>query len=483
MTCSARSRSLSLAARPAGRGGCAHSAPRPPARPRRRQHVHHAAESRSAHRPHGRPDGRAGGHLESAGGLEDAPAARSSSGHHQLRPGLHRALRHPGELQRLPGLGHRGPAASRCSRPPTSARRRRATSRCTGTCCSSPARTSRPGSTAAREGVTDTVSNERLRGRPDLRHHRHHPSEERRQRADLPRLAHPHGAGRPEGHGQRLRLHLRLLAGAVVRASCPAAWRRTPSEDPNSALFRIEVIKVPLAHPEQAAIVSSPRIFQDLVAPPKHGETPEDIAASKKADRRRARRGRLHRDDATARRSCSRTRLVVHAARRASWRPGTARGAPTAADSATLREALPGIVGPDGRPAAGANPDGTKPGPTQCHDITVYPAIGLAGGACGGYGLLLDISDPANPKRHRRRGRLQLLLLALGHVQQRRHQAPVLRRVGRRRPAQVPGHGQAGVGRGRDLHARRPASCSSRATTRCSRRRRRRRTAWPTTAR
>ena len=40
-----------------------------------------------------------------------------------------------------------------------------------------------------------------------------------------------------------------------------------------------------------------------------------------------------------------------------------------------------------------------QPGPTQCHDITVYPAIGLAGGACGGYGLLLDISDPANPMR------------------------------------------------------------------------------------
>jgi len=29
----------------------------------------------------------------------------------------------------------------------------------------------------------------------------------------------------------------------------------------------------------------------------------------------------------------------------------------------------------------------------------VFPAIGLAGGACGGYGLLLDIRDPANPKR------------------------------------------------------------------------------------
>jgi hypothetical protein len=29
----------------------------------------------------------------------------------------------------------------------------------------------------------------------------------------------------------------------------------------------------------------------------------------------------------------------------------------------------------------------------------VYPAIGRAGGACGGYGLLLDISNPANPVR------------------------------------------------------------------------------------
>ena len=29
----------------------------------------------------------------------------------------------------------------------------------------------------------------------------------------------------------------------------------------------------------------------------------------------------------------------------------------------------------------------------------MFPAIGLAGGACGGYGLLLDIRDPANPKR------------------------------------------------------------------------------------
>ncbi|HEX6372002.1 MAG TPA: hypothetical protein VF006_23965 [Longimicrobium sp.] len=35
----------------------------------------------------------------------------------------------------------------------------------------------------------------------------------------------------------------------------------------------------------------------------------------------------------------------------------------------------------------------------QCHDITAYPEIGLAAGACAGNGILLDIRDPANPVR------------------------------------------------------------------------------------
>ena len=34
-----------------------------------------------------------------------------------------------------------------------------------------------------------------------------------------------------------------------------------------------------------------------------------------------------------------------------------------------------------------------------CHDITVYTWLGLAGGACSGNGILLDIKDPAHPKR------------------------------------------------------------------------------------
>ncbi len=36
---------------------------------------------------------------------------------------------------------------------------------------------------------------------------------------------------------------------------------------------------------------------------------------------------------------------------------------------------------------------------TSCHDITAYPAIGLAAGACQGNGVLFDISDPVNPIR------------------------------------------------------------------------------------
>jgi hypothetical protein len=35
----------------------------------------------------------------------------------------------------------------------------------------------------------------------------------------------------------------------------------------------------------------------------------------------------------------------------------------------------------------------------HCHDITVYPELGIAAGACSGNGILLDISDPANPRR------------------------------------------------------------------------------------
>src|SRR5207245_5859270 len=39
-----------------------------------------------------------------------------------------------------------------------------------------------------------------------------------------------------------------------------------PEEDPNTALFSIDVIQVPLAAPQNARIVSRPRIFTDTAS-------------------------------------------------------------------------------------------------------------------------------------------------------------------------------------------------------------------------
>jgi hypothetical protein len=98
-----------------------------------------------------------------------------------------------------------------------------------------------------------------------------------------------------------------------------------PDKDPNTALFRIEVIKVPVVAPRDAKIVSSPRVFID------------------------PRTGALN---------------------------GLNNGG------------THGRKGPE------------KPSDSnQCHDITVYSAIGMAAGACSGNGILLDIKDPVNPKR------------------------------------------------------------------------------------
>jgi hypothetical protein len=63
-----------------------------------------------------------------------------------------------------------------------------------------------------------------------------------------------------------------------------------------------------------------------------------------------------------------------------------------------------------GRPARGggrtrapgdsaAPPPPPPTGPRNCHDVTSYPALGLLAGACGSYGLLVDISNPEKPVR------------------------------------------------------------------------------------
>src|SRR5712664_82348 len=193
-------------------------------------------------------------------------------------------------------------------------------------------------------------------------------------------------------------VYVYVSGSAPVRSPTEMAGcvKASPDSNPASALFQIEVIKVPLAAPQQAAIVSSPRIFDSLTAPPQHGEAPEDIAAAAHA----AAEARAH-GGFTA--SAFGLEHVLGPQLVNPWldsimkaRGGT--GAPTAADSATLRAAVQGLVDA----YVGANQPATagpRPGPNQCHDITVYPAVGLAGGACGGYGLLLDIRDAAHPRR------------------------------------------------------------------------------------
>jgi len=97
-----------------------------------------------------------------------------------------------------------------------------------------------------------------------------------------------------------------------------------PKEDPNTSLYSIDVIQVPLSAPETARIVNKPRIFAD--------DESGNIAGL--------------------------------------WAGGN-HGPGTQTTSATNR----------------------------CHDITVFPELGLAAGACAGNGILLDISDPVHPVR------------------------------------------------------------------------------------
>jgi hypothetical protein len=165
----------------------------------------------------------------------------------------------------------------------------------------------------------------------------------------------------------------------------------SPDKNPNSPLMRLEVIKIPLAHPERAAIVSSPRVFENLKLVESHGEAPEDIAAAKAAVAEAKARGEFTAVIFGTERPLPAqfTRPMLDSVVKA--RGGT--GTPTAADSAALRAALPGII----EKMFGGEHD--RMTYMQCHDITLYPEIGRAGGACEGFGFLMDISNPVAPVR------------------------------------------------------------------------------------
>ena len=118
-------------------------------------------------------------------------------------------------------------------------------------------------------------------------------------------------------------VYVYIAGTANVRPQAELNGCTGEAEAPDTALFTIVVIKVPIAHPEKAKVVNSPYIFSDPATGAKAG-------------------------------------LTV------------------------------GNVHGEGGPASAIR---------GCHDITMFPALGLAAGACAGNGIVLDVKDPVHPKR------------------------------------------------------------------------------------
>jgi hypothetical protein len=246
------------------------------------------------------------------------------------------------------------------------------------------------------QGVRDTVSAERMRGIrifdiSDIR------NPKLVSQVQTCRGSHTHTVLEDPKDKENIYIYVSGSAGIRSPSELPGCIREV--NDPGTSYFRIEVIKVPLANPAASAVVSGARIFEGLAAPARHGESEADRAARMQAvASAKATGGFVIVDDGVERvPSANAVRSMLDSIVKA--RGGSGVAAVTAADSAALRANIQRIVdAQEARQAGQPNPLQGR-GPTQCHDITVYPAIGRAGGACGGYGLLLDISDPANPRR------------------------------------------------------------------------------------
>jgi len=133
------------------------------------------------------------------------------------------------------------------------------------------------------EGVQERVSDVRLRG---IRIFDISDIENPVYKANVQtcRGSHTHSVLKDPDDDENVYVYVSGSAPVRPEEELPGCSNAFPEDDPNSALFRIEVIKVPLDNPEEAAIVSSPRIFEDLEAPPTHGLAPADLAAIEEAN-------------------------------------------------------------------------------------------------------------------------------------------------------------------------------------------------------
>lgn len=172
------------------------------------------------------------------------------------------------------------------------------------------------------EGVADSISSERMRGvRIFDVSNMANPTQVAAVQSC--RGSHTHTIVTDPADDENIYVYIQGTSGVRPGEELPGCSGGEPEEDENTALFRIEVVKVPLANPAAAEIVNMPRIFADEQG---------NIAGL--------------------------------------WQGGD-HGEGTQSSRRT----------------------------NQCHDITAFPDMGIAGGACSGNGILLDITDPANPMR------------------------------------------------------------------------------------
>jgi len=172
------------------------------------------------------------------------------------------------------------------------------------------------------QGVRDKISDERFRG---LRIFDISDLSRPKQVGAVQtcRGSHTHSVVAGPGDEGKLIVYNSGISRVRDAEEMPGCFDESPGDD-RTALFRIDVIEIPIASPAEARIIDSPTVFAD------------------------AETGALA----------------------GLWRGGD-HGDDTQETSRT----------------------------DECHDITVFPSLSLAAGACSGNGILFDIAEPRSPQR------------------------------------------------------------------------------------